>query len=76
MFHPLYFLKENGLRGSLVTVLHLGSVVSCYDSGWMDADKFVQLMQHFIKCVKPNADKKVLPVLDGNKSHTKEIEGH
>ena len=43
------------------------------DSGWMDGDRFVQWMQHFIQCVKPSADRKVPFVLDGHKSRTKNL---
>ena len=43
----------------------IGSVVTCNDSGWMDADTFTKWLQHFVDFVKPTADKKVFLVLDG-----------
>ena len=47
--------------------------MSCSDSGLMDGDRFVQWMQHFVQCGKPRADRKVMFVLDGHKSHTKDL---
>ena len=47
----------------------IGSVITCNDSGWMDANTFTKWLQHFVDVVKPTADKKVLLVLDGHSTH-------
>ena len=49
------------------------SVVTDNDSGWMDADVFTKLLQHFVDLVKHTAGKKVLVVLDGHSAHVKNL---
>ena len=51
----------------------IGSVVTCNDSGWMDADTFTKWLQHLVDFVKPTAYKKVLLVLDGHSTHVKNL---
>ena len=51
-----------------------GSMVTCNESGWMTQETFCDWMKHFIACVKPSKEKKVLLILDGHTSHTKNLD--
>ena len=51
-----------------------GSLVTNNSSGWMDMDIFCQWIRHFIDVVKPTPERKVLLILDGHTSHTKNID--
>ena len=46
-----------------------GSIGHCSANGWIDSALFVKWLNHFIACVKPTLDKKVLLVMDGHGSH-------
>lgn len=44
------------------------------ESSYINKEIFVQWLQHFIKFVKPNINQKVLLLLDGHSTHTKNID--
>lgn len=52
-----------------------GTVFEKSDSGWMTSEIFVKWLQHFIDTINPNTDRKVLLILDGHSSHTKNLKG-
>ena len=70
---PLVIFKQKRMPAELSNVAPIGSVVTCNDSGWMDADTFTKWLQHFVDFVKPTADKKVLLVLDGHSTHVNNL---
>ncbi|KAK0046816.1 tigger transposable element-derived protein 2 [Biomphalaria pfeifferi] len=51
-----------------------GSVVTCNDSGWMDSNIFTRWLNHFTQFVKPTKENKVLLILGGHNTHTKNLE--
>ena len=57
---PLVIFKRKRMQAELSNGAPIGSVVTCNDSGWMDADTFTKWLQHVVDFVKPTADKKVL----------------
>ena len=65
--------KRKRMPAELRNGATIGSVVTCNDSGWMDADTFTKWLQNFVDFVKPTADKKVLLVLDEHSTHVKNL---
>ena len=50
---PLVIFKRKRMPAELSNGAPIGSVVTCNDSGWMDADTFTKWLQHFVDFVKP-----------------------
>ena len=65
--------KRKRMPAELSNGAPIGNVVTCNDSGWMDADTFTNWLKHFVDFVKPSADKKVFLVLDGHNTHVKNL---
>jgi hypothetical protein len=51
-----------------------GSLVISNESGWMTKETFLEWLKHFQKFAKASREDKVLLVLDGHNSHTRNIE--
>ena len=51
-----------------------GTVFARQENGWMNSEIFCKRLQHFIDTVHPSQDNKVLLLLDGHVSHTKNLE--
>ena len=71
---PMIIFKRKRVPDELGDGAPEGSIVTCSDSGWINSELFVQWMRMFISHVKPTKDDKVLLILDGHKSHTKNLE--
>lgn len=50
-----------------------GCLVEISDNGCINSDLFVKWLQHFITAVKPTKENKVLLVLDGHTTHSKNL---
>ena len=70
---PLVIFKRKRMPAELSNGAPIGSVVTCNDSGWMDADTFTKWLQHSVDSVKPTADTNVFLVLDGHSTHVKNL---
>lgn len=51
-----------------------GSLVEVSESGYINSELFMKWLTHFIKFVKPSKEEKVLLVLDGHSTHSKNLE--
>ena len=51
-----------------------GSLVEISYTGYSNSDLFTKWLQHFIDFVKPTPDRKVLLVLDGHTTHSKNLQ--
>lgn len=71
---PMLIFKRKRMADSLKNGAPDGTVFACTDSGWINADVFVQWLRHFIACVKPSPDNKYLLLLDGHTCHSKNLE--
>lgn len=49
-------------------------LVDLSESGYMTSELLVKWLKHFIDLVKPTTEKKVLLVIDGNSTHSKNLE--
>ena len=67
-------LKRKRRKEELTEYAPVGTVNAVSDSGWIDSDLFMQYMTNFAKHAKPTKESRVLLILDGHKSHTKNIE--
>ena len=67
---PFMIFKRKRMSPELANGAPSGSYVTNNDSGWMDSEMFLNWLDHFIKCVRPNKENKVLLLLDGASSHT------
>jgi len=61
-------MKEELTNGGPV-----GAVYSCQEKGWMSNDGFILWLKHFIACAMPQHDRKVVLVLHGHITHTKNL---
>lgn len=52
----------------------VGSVVTVSESGYINCELFNQWLQHFISVVKPTKEDKVLLLLDGHTTHSKNLD--
>ncbi|KAJ8886576.1 hypothetical protein PR048_012788 [Dryococelus australis] len=50
-----------------------GTIFACSEKGWMKLSVFEKLFDHFLAHTKPTADDRVLLLLDGHLSHTKNL---
>ncbi|CAH1973506.1 unnamed protein product [Acanthoscelides obtectus] len=50
-----------------------GSLVEISDTGYTNADLFVTWLQHFIAAVTPSKEDRVLLVLDGHTTHSRDL---
>nr|CAD7424069.1 unnamed protein product [Timema monikensis] len=51
-----------------------GSIVEISETGYINTELFIKWLKHFIDYVKPSVEKKVLLVLDGHTTHSKNFE--
>ena len=71
---PMMIFKRKRLNPDLIERAPPGTTAGCSDSGWIDKDLFMKYIKHFINHSKCSLDSKILLILDGHKSHTKNIE--
>jgi hypothetical protein len=50
-----------------------GTTFDMSESGWSNSDVFLNWLKSFVSFIKPNKEKKVLLILDGHCSHTKNL---
>lgn len=50
-----------------------GSIVEMSDTGYINSDLFVIWLKHFIAAVKPTTENKVLLILDGHSTHSRNL---
>lgn len=50
-----------------------GTAFELSESGWSNSEVFLNWLKHFVTFVKPNIENKVLLILDGHTSHTKDL---
>eukprot|EP00794_Sanderia_malayensis_P021114 gene21114-23182_t len=71
---PLMIFKRKRMNPELIERAPPGTIGGVSDSGWVDTDLFFKFVKHFLKHTKCSKDSKVLLILNGHKSHTKNIE--
>lgn len=72
---PMLIFKRARSKDELMDGAPPGTVFAFNpDSGYINKELFVQYLQHFINTVKPSNDHKVLLLLDGHTTHTRNPE--
>ena len=71
---PMIIFKRQRMHPALAIGAPPGSLVECSESGYINSALFVKWLKHFIEHVKPTGDKKVLILLDGHSTHSKNLE--
>lgn len=70
---PMIIFKRKRMMVELGTGAPPGCLVEISDSGYINSDLFVVWLQQFISVVKPTKENKVLLVLDGHTTHSKNL---
>ncbi|CAH1997749.1 unnamed protein product [Acanthoscelides obtectus] len=71
---PMLIFKRIRFKDELKAGAPPGTEFACSESGWITSELFVKWLQHFISFAKPSTDRKVLLILDGHTTHTKNLE--
>lgn len=70
---PLLIFSRQRMKEELKDGAPPGSIFACNPSGWMTVEVFSLWFDHFLSHVKPTAEDPALLILDGHKSHTKNL---
>lgn len=71
---PMIIFKRMRMANELKVGAPPGGLVEVSESGYINSALFVQWMKHFVDTVKPSVDKRVLLLLDGHTTHSKNLE--
>lgn len=73
---PMVIFKRVRMNDCLKKGAPPGTVFACSKTGWITSELFVEWLKHFIKYIKleKSNEKKLLLLLDGHTTHTKNIE--
>lgn len=71
---PMLIFKRKRQNPELANGAPLGSIVTVSESGYINSTLFVEWLKHFIKNVKPTLENKVLLLLDGHTTHSKNLD--
>lgn len=66
---PFLIFPRKRMRPDLTDKAPPGTAGHCSDNGWVNAELFLEFLQHFTKHVNPSAEKPVLLLVDNHKSH-------
>jgi hypothetical protein len=71
---PVLIFKRLHFKQELSEGAPPGIKLAYTESGCITSEVFVQWLKHFFATVRPSKDKKVLIVLDGHSTHTKNLD--
>lgn len=66
---PVFIFPRKRFQQHMMTGAPDGSLGLVTDNGWMTSEKFVSVMEHFVKHVQPSERNPVVLVLDNHESH-------
>ncbi|XP_065669419.1 uncharacterized protein LOC136088752 [Hydra vulgaris] len=66
---PVIVFPRKLFINSLMKGAPEGSIGLANQSGWMNAEIFIDVLKHFVKFARPTADHKVLLIIDNHESH-------
>ena len=70
---PLFNFPRQRMKDELMDNSPPGSIAVPHKSGWMQSHCLVSWFEHFLKHTNPSADRPVLLILDGHKTHTNNL---
>jgi hypothetical protein len=71
---PMIIFKRLRMDCSLANGAPPGSLVEVSESGYINSELFIKWLKHFISHVRPSGEDKVLLLLDGHTTHSKNFE--
>lgn len=71
---PMLIFKRKRKCLELADGVPTDSIATISDTGYINSALFVQWIKHFIAIVKPTQEEKILLLLDGYKTHTRNLE--
>lgn len=71
---PMIIFKRMRMANELQVGAPPGGIVDISETGYINSDLFVKWLRHFIAVIKPNTGNKVLLILDGHSTHSKNVE--
>lgn len=71
---PMIIFKRKRHTPELANGAPLGSLVEISETGYINSELFVKWLQHFISYIKPDQEHKILLLLDGHTTHSKNLE--
>ncbi|XP_023310565.1 uncharacterized protein LOC111691652 [Anoplophora glabripennis] len=71
---PIIIYKRKRMPNELKVGAPPGAIVTISDTGYINADIFIEWLKHFISNVKFSNDNKVLLLLDGHTTHSKNLD--
>lgn len=71
---PMLIFKRKRMMAELAEGAPPGCLVEVSDTGYINSELFVIWLQRFIEAVKPSKEKKIILVLDGHTTHSKNLE--
>ena len=69
----MMIFKRKRNKPELVDHAPAGTIAQCSANGWIDTGLFLEYLKHFVSHVKCTKDSPVLLILDGHKTHTKNL---
>lgn len=70
---PMLIFRRLRFKDELTRGAPVGCQFACTESGWITTEVFLKWLEHFVATIGPTPDKKVLLILDGHTTHTKNI---
>lgn len=70
---PMLIFKRKRMAPDLGEGAPPGSIVEISDTGYINADLFLTWLKHFIAAVKPTTENKILLILDGHTTHSRNL---
>lgn len=71
---PMIIFKRKRMAPELAIGASPGAIVTISDTGYINTELFVTWLEHFIKHVKPSPENKMLLLLDGHTTHSKNLD--
>ncbi|XP_022816222.1 uncharacterized protein LOC111349354 [Spodoptera litura] len=71
---PMIIFKRMRMSDQLKEGAPAGSLITVSESGYINRELFCQWLQHFAAVVKPTKEDKVLLLLDGHTTHSKNLD--
>ncbi|XP_065662677.1 uncharacterized protein LOC136085310 [Hydra vulgaris] len=70
---PMIIFKRKQMKLELIDHAPTGTIGGCSKNGWITTNLLMEYIKHFKKYTRASIENKILLILDGHKTHTKNI---
>ncbi|CAH2000933.1 unnamed protein product [Acanthoscelides obtectus] len=70
---PMVIFKRKRIAPELADRAPPGSLIEISDTGYINVDLFVTWLKHFVAAIEPSKEDRVLLVLDGHTTHSRNL---